>query len=87
MPTANQRSLPTRSCSSGPASRETKSGVTNSRAVVSASGMMRKAAMAKPVTATSSAPRTACRTGRRVVTNFQRIDGARKMTIIRKWKV
>jgi hypothetical protein len=58
MATATQRTGVIFSPSSGPASRATMGGAANSTAVVSASGMTRKAAMAKQVTPTRLSPRS-----------------------------
>jgi hypothetical protein len=65
----------------------TTSGVTNRKAVLSASGIMEKPAMEKPVVPTSINARVIWARGRVVAISCRRIEGARKISIIRQWKV
>jgi hypothetical protein len=61
--------------------------VTKRKAVLSASGIREKPAMEKPVVPTSINARTTWATGLPVAINCRRIEGARKISIIRQWKV
>ena len=78
---ATQRPGVTDSLSSQLASITTISGVTKRMAVLSASGMILNAAIAKPVVQTSINARTVSAKGRCVAISLARIDGARKITI------
>ena len=57
------------------------------KAVLSASGISEKPTIEKPVVPTSSSARVIWAMGREVATSCRRIEGARKITIIRQWKV
>lgn len=65
----------------------TTSGVTNRKAVLSASGIMEKPIIEKPVVPTSISARAIWAMGREVAISCRRIEGARKISIIRQWKV
>ena len=84
---AIQRALLTDSLSSQLASSTTIIGVTNRKAVLSASGMIDIPAIAKPVVPTSISALAVSASGRCVAISLARIDGARKITIRTKCTV